>query len=607
MVKITDPDSLNQATEVVIDTATKTVQLLVAGNLNDTAPGSTSGVTGQAVYSFLKEEWKDDVDLNKFKFPIKMFTSTDGIMLNGWQWKDAQTRTLLRDFGWEESVGAESGDKYACIISLGNFDNTTDQAYYANVAGFTTATTNFDKTGNLNEAILIFDADGTDFTGYLKPYLRIQGKLYDEYNLLTEQGFSVLDPVVYRLPLSNTTDLKINETDGNIDTISPYTGMSVDYLIGNLYATAAVQSYLLDDVVQDTAGRWAKCTVAGTLDAAGVADWNNNGGTSTFIAFAGERLIGTVYYAYNRILDGNSTTNGTAQEIYNWSQRQLRLTTDINANTNLDAFGTVNGDVAIPLNNYLGDTLQTNPGLYIDNFDVNDKNGIQFFDITVDGGGLDSDFVPVTSTSRTFPFTSAGNLGFSTNLVSEPDVDTIFNMFFKYTRSSTETDVAVTSSAGSTATITSTAIDFSNVGSGDYFTLAGFANAVNNGVWSATAPGIGASVAATKIDLATVVDETAGPSVTVNENPYDTDGALLVDNNSAADITGQITAASIAFDFDYDGNVQGNRTAATDAVVIVSAQGLNAAEWTDAEFTITRATGLTFNTTANDERNYDNP
>ena len=93
MTKIVDPDQLNQATEVVIDTTGKTIQLLAAGNLNNVDPGSTSGVTLQAVYSFLKEEWKDDNALNKFKFPLQMFTKTDGQFINGWSFEDATTRT----------------------------------------------------------------------------------------------------------------------------------------------------------------------------------------------------------------------------------------------------------------------------------------------------------------------------------------------------------------------------------------------------------------------------------------------------------------------------------------------------------------------------------
>ena len=72
MAKIIDPDSLNQGIEVVISTGGKQIQLLIAGNLSNSSPGSTSGVTLQALYSFLKEEWKSDASLNKFKFPIQI-------------------------------------------------------------------------------------------------------------------------------------------------------------------------------------------------------------------------------------------------------------------------------------------------------------------------------------------------------------------------------------------------------------------------------------------------------------------------------------------------------------------------------------------------------
>lgn len=57
MAKIVDPDQLNQGTEVTFDTSTKTIDLAVAGNLDDSAPGRSSGVTHQALYSFAKEEW----------------------------------------------------------------------------------------------------------------------------------------------------------------------------------------------------------------------------------------------------------------------------------------------------------------------------------------------------------------------------------------------------------------------------------------------------------------------------------------------------------------------------------------------------------------------
>ena len=51
MALITDPDLLAQGTEVVFDTANKTIQLVKAGDLTD------DGITLQAVYSFCKEQW----------------------------------------------------------------------------------------------------------------------------------------------------------------------------------------------------------------------------------------------------------------------------------------------------------------------------------------------------------------------------------------------------------------------------------------------------------------------------------------------------------------------------------------------------------------------
>ena len=65
----------------------------------------------------------------------------------------------------------------------------------------------------------------------------------------------------------------------------------------------------------------------------------------------------------------------------------------------------------------------------MDNYDVNDQNDMEFYDITVDGGGLDSEDVPVTSTKRTFPFVAAGTMVFSQNLVD--DTDAKYWMYFK--------------------------------------------------------------------------------------------------------------------------------------------------------------------------------
>lgn len=528
-MKIVDPDQLNQATEVVIDTTGKTIQLLVAGNLDDAAPGQTSGVTLQALYSFLKEEWKDDAALNRFRFPIKAIFNASFIFQNGWALADQQSIDLVRDAGWENDDGsARSG-----IVSLGSMDDDqADLAYFIQAESFTATTIDFDKTGELNETIEILGTGGTpDNTGYLKVFLREQGKTYATYALLSEQGLSALEPVVYRLPLANQSDIDITESDANIDANPPYTGMSVSYLQGLGFTTwADATVYAAGAVVRDAAdGRWYFTPGGGTSSGTGTAD---DTGVTDWEAYAGERQIGTNWYAFNRVIEGNGGTKG---EVYNWMQRQLRQTSDINADglgtPNQDGFGVVNGEVAADLGGFVGSVLHTAGGVYIDNFDVNDTNDIVMHDITVDGGGLDTEFVPVTETSRSFPFVAAGTIEFSQNLVDEPDVDTLYRMYF--------------------------------------------------------------------------LNDNAGDDAGAD---FDTASAIVVQDEGGTEIEGQITAAAIGFDYDYDNNVQrGAASAGTDAPVVVVAQALDGAEWIEAQATITRATGINIPVNAPDERNYLNP
>ena len=248
MVKRVDPDDFTVAVnaaatteEVEIQTGALTVELRVAGNLDDTAPGKTSGVTGKAIYSFLKEEWLANATLRRFKFPIKMIFEGSFIWVNGWAPANQQTRDLFRDAGFQEQV---SGNENACMISLGAMDAPgSDLAYFKQAAGFTAATTDYDKTGELNENI-----DITGATTYKKSFLREANKVFSEYDLLSEQGLSALTFQAYSFPLSNGEDLKATETDANVGSQAPYTGMSVDYLQGAGFTSAAAQAYSQYDV-----------------------------------------------------------------------------------------------------------------------------------------------------------------------------------------------------------------------------------------------------------------------------------------------------------------------------------------------------------------------
>lgn len=633
MAKIVDPDSLNQATEIVFDKTNKTIQLLVAGNLDDTSPGSGSGVTLQAVYSFCKEEWKSDTDLNKLRFPFDAITEAKMDLVNGWDWEDQQTKDLIRDGGWAlRDAGGSALEQYMCIVSLGGtFEATVDLAYYQQVAGFdTSVVADFDKTDELNEPVKIFGASGygsIDYTDFFKIFLREQGKIYDGGNLIDDQNLAALDYTVFKLPLVNSEDIKIASSDVVIDTTGtaalPFLdttlidsgsdgdvtdsssdfdsvtasfssadigriiaitsggspsqvgryeiisinsatsvvvdrnftdtiatlswelrdkGMTISFLKGSGFTTWADSTvYPAGAVVYDAAlnsaqGGWAFTPAGGTSSGTGTGD---DIGVTDWEPYDGEEQIGSSFYAFNVIVDGNT---GQLEDIYEWCQRRLRADgvgpggqpIDINDQANATASqsqsGSYNGFITKLMALFLGDTLQSQPGVLIRDFDPNDTNRIELFDITVDSGGVDSEGTPLVSTKQTFPFVAAGTIVFNDQLVD--DVDAEFTMYFL------------------------------NDDAGDD---AGF--------------------------------------------DFDTVNAIIVEDNDAADIADEtITANNRPFTFDYDGNTQrGSASAGEDAPVVIVAMGLDGAQWIEAQFLITRAVGLSFPVNAAQERNYSNP
>jgi hypothetical protein len=71
-------------------------------------------------------------------------------------------------------------------------------------------------------------------------------------------------------------------------------------------------------------------------------------------------------------------------------------------------------------------------------------------------------------------------------------------------------------------------------------------------------------------------------------------------------MTGTISSTPVTFTFDYDGNVQGGRTAATDADITVVAIGLNTGQYVRATGTIQRSKSNAVALVAPLERNYAN-
>lgn len=324
MALITDPDLLNDGAEIVISTASGTIQLVKTGNLSD------DGVTIKAVYSKLKELWKSDSTYIKFPFPMGPITDEKFEMVNGWNWADNTTRYLLRTGGWAvvDSSGVTT-EMWAGIISLGSI-GSSDQAYF--LQDTSGSTSNFQLTGPVNQAVQIYSdpdadgdpSDGYDYRSHFEVYCRIYQKSY-AYSQLSEIGVDSLTYQAYRFPLANSSDLKITHDDSTVSSTTPYTGINVTW-----YTTAQ------------------------------------------------SRTIGGTAYDFSIIIDGN---NATAEEIYEKIQYLLRQNTNIDEGT-----GTQTGNIAPRLVYFVGDTLYTDitddGGVFIDNYQSSDINRIVFTDDT---------------------------------------------------------------------------------------------------------------------------------------------------------------------------------------------------------------------------------
>lgn len=413
MAKITDPDSIVQTTDVVFSTGAKTIQVLSTGAIDGTGTSATNGITLQALYSFTKEEWRTDSTLIKFQFPFDPITAEQFELVNGWDFADDSSRNLIRDAGWavRDTGTGNISDMHANITTLGAFDAGSDQAYYQQETAGTA--TDFDFAGEVNQAIKVYEdtnADGTpdfDYRGYFKVFLREEGKLFDSYDLIVEQaptdegGVTQMTYRKYALPLSNGNDLNYVETDANIGTITPYTDVDIEYLVGNNFYTTNQSPYALDDVVQDGAGRWYICTTAGTADGTDYADLGTMGGagTAVFASYSGERQIGANYYAFNVIVDGNvddTDANTGKAEIYEKVQYSLRQNSDIDAGA-----GTVTGKTADDLMSFVGSELVTEAGVFVDDYLATEVNDYTFTDVN---GGV-----------QTFPFVAGITINFDAN------------------------------------------------------------------------------------------------------------------------------------------------------------------------------------------------
>jgi len=631
MALITDPDLLADeatyagATEVYIDPSAKTIRLTKVGDLSD------DGVTLKCLYSFLKEEWKDDPNaknLAAFPFPMTPITDESFELVEGWDFYADATRYLIRTAGWTvKNTAGLVTQKWAGIVGLGTIE-ANDQLYYQQASGGTP--TNVQLTGQVNQAVQILrddDGDGVfvegddfDRRAYFALFVREYDQLYGKADL-NDIGVTAMDSIAYRFPISTGDDLNVQAADATVSSSTPYTAIKVRYFdqpFSRMVDSTTVRNYgIVIDVgthsgVDGSApgGASVLTTAEGGMSvnayAAGVLTIHE--GTDKGVSFPIVSNTATTITVTGTIASGSnlsftaqlaSPVVATAEQIYTKVQWALRQSGDID-----ETDATVTGKTADELMRFVGSTLvcgdpsPTNPngggtGVIIEGFRAADTNRIEFYD--------------ATATKRTFPYVASLAVNFGDNLKNDGAAK--YWVYFTYTHRKTGTDLAVTSASGQTCTLTSSTTSLAEISNGEQFLVSGFATPANNGMYEATGAGGANSVTVKKADAGDLafVDEAASATVNLDMNPYGSTSALVVDDNAGADISGVIGGASSASkSFNYDGNVQGGRTAGVDAPITAVAIGLSTGQFVKATGTIERSTANSISLVAALERNYQN-
>lgn len=354
MAKITSKALLNVGTELTIDEAAKTFTLVATGNLV-----AKDGVSMQALYSKFVDLWAT-ATYQDSPFPMNALDALSGQFYfgvdaggnyNGWKPANDTTRQMIRDAGWREySAAGALQREYVGIVGLGSVSSGS-QLYFQRASS--DAPTNFTFADQVNEGIQVYgDATNGNFDKrtYFKGFVREYGKKYKD-SILSDTGKTATGAYLVNLLLSNEDDLKITANDAAMSG-APYSGITV-----------------------------------------------------TFYGADQNRSIGGINYPFRIIIDGN---NATLEQIYTKVQYLLRQNSDIDSGA-----GTVTGKTVAAMLEFVGDTLVTKTGVFIDNILPADSNRIEFYD----QNGI----------KRTNPYTAAGTIQANSILVG---AGSYYRLFF---------------------------------------------------------------------------------------------------------------------------------------------------------------------------------
>lgn len=650
MALITDPDNLRDATvagdsaqNILINTATRTILIrnnAASANPNKGPELSNDGVSHQALYSFLKEEWKNDPnskDLIAYPFPLVAITPEQFEWRFGWAPVDDTSRSLLRTGGWREFDVDNTTllKEFVGTISLGNIRGTPREenasenqhtVYYAFFDDTTGASTagpfDYDYAGEVNQAVQTFESGSFDRrTDLLRLFIRSTPYTAPE----TTKAWTFAQ--------TDTVDIGITA------------GSTLPF---NTQRFPLVEAEDLN--IKDRAGASVTDAVIEAADAVG-QKYSNQGDGPTIEYLAADAASNTFGYTqdllggpfnYGIKIDATSptVTQLSNQELYSWTQYQLRQDSDIEF-----AAGTVKtGKLQDELLNFVGSTLTTTlatnldqsgtkTGTAITNIRPADINNTQLRDT-------------VNDALQSFPFSATVTISFSDDILADSDEAKAF-VYYDYTRAYTGTSVEIANvgAAASDASKDSANIILSGFAttplsptnsnglvtvasdpSDAYFKITGATNTDNNVIFGVTERRTDNTFSVITLDdTPTLVNETITGGE-VRTHPINSPSALLVDSaGTAVENSGGVTSLlatpplyqgaektvnatdEVVFTYAYDGNTQKDRVSGEDVVINVRAIGLESGQWVQQSATIAEVNNNPVSVISAVERNYSNP
>jgi hypothetical protein len=308
MAKILDPDLLTYSVNSVtnnlrFDTTDKTIELVAGGSLI-----AKDGVTGQCLFSKIKEAIKASADLISVALPVREMIHDESMeLINGWRFKDTSSLKMIRDCGvaYVNTSGVITHE-FACFVTLGEVATGTSEStdlYFVQDSATDAALSYFTHlntatTFGVNELVPIYESGVFDRRSYCKVFLRRAGYTYDESSN-ADIGYPTLTYKKYNFPVTHAVDAGVTVDDTTLDGVG--------------YSALAIQWYA-------------------TAQSAGA---DMSGGP----------------YNFHVLITGDSKSY---DQIYSWVQRQLRKSTDIDAGA-----GNRTGRVAPALVTMDGTTLKT--------------------------------------------------------------------------------------------------------------------------------------------------------------------------------------------------------------------------------------------------------